>query len=289
MLFIVPAILLSILLLLLFRVFPSRGVNSFSAILFNYLFAALSGYILSGKELFSVAASIGNGLYYAIPLGALFLAVFYLISQTTQKVSVSAAAVANKMSVILPFLFSLIALQQEMKFHMILGIILALVSVYLTSQKKEQAHEHSLWLPALVFLGSGSIDTSLNAASAWLLKGNAQSAVFSMVIFLSAFCFGALLLLAGAISGKLNWKEFLSLKNVFAGLLLGVPNYFSIYFIFLALDSKILTSSQLFPVLNVANVALSALSAWIFFKEKLQPVHLAGIGLAILSIFLLAI
>jgi drug/metabolite transporter (DMT)-like permease len=286
MIFIVLAIVLGLLVLILFKTFPNYKVNTFAAILYNYVFAAVTGFLLSNKDDFSVTVQEKEYLF-AIPLGLLFITVFYLISQTAQKVGISVASVANKMSVIMTVLFSVLILHQQLNSFMIVGIICALFSVYLTCIKKEK-QSGSFFLPFLLFLGSGAIDTSLNAANAFFIRNNEQSAVFTTLIFSSALVFGICALLISSLKGKMSAKEFFLPKNIFAGFCLGVPNYFSIYFIFLALDSKLLNSAQLFPVLNVANVALAALTAHFIFKEKLSKMNVAGILLAILAIILLS-
>ena len=63
---------------------------------------------------------------------------------------------------------------------------------------------------------------------------------------------------------------------------------FSIFFIFKSLESNALSSAQLFPVLNLSNVALSALVAWLIFKEKISILNFAGIILAVISILLIS-
>jgi drug/metabolite transporter (DMT)-like permease len=286
MIFIVLAIILGLLVLILFKTFPKYKVNTFAAILYNYVFAAITGFLLSTKDSFSIITQQKEYLF-ALPLGLLFIAVFYLISQTAQKVGISVASVANKMSVIMTVFFSVLVLHQTLNGYMYAGIICALFSVYLTCVK-EEIRSGSFLLPFLLFLGSGAIDTSLNAANAFFIRNNEQSAVFTTLIFISAFGFGICAVIISALTGKMSAKEFFLPKNIFAGFCLGVPNYFSIYFIFLALDSKLLNSAQLFPVLNVANVTLSALTAHFIFKEKLSKMNVIGISLAILSIVLLS-
>ncbi len=79
------------------------------------------------------------------------------------------------------------------------------------------------------------------------------------------------------------------LKSVAAGIILGVPNYFSIFFIIKALETNILKSAQLFPVLNISNVVLTALVGLLAFKEKLNLLNVIGVLLAIISILLIAL
>jgi uncharacterized membrane protein len=49
------------------------------------------------------------------------------------------------------------------------------------------------------------------------------------------------------------------------------------------------SSSVIFPVNNMGIVLLSALLAWIVFKEKLSPVNWTGIVLSVVAIIMIAI
>lgn len=78
-------------------------------------------------------------------------------------------------------------------------------------------------------------------------------------------------------------------KNLIGGIALGVPNYFSVYFLVEALRSDILESSGVFTVNNVAIVMTSTMLGISLFKEKLLRKNWIGIGLAVLSILFIAL
>ena len=75
-------------------------------------------------------------------------------------------------------------------------------------------------------------------------------------------------------------------KNIIAGICLGIPNYFSIYFLIQALRNENLDSSTVFITNNVAILLLSTIIGVLFFKEKLIQKNWLGIILAIISILL---
>src|SRR5690606_31458422 len=109
--------------------------------------------------------------------------------------------------------------------------------------------------------------------------------IFSATIFAAAASLGILLLIVHAIQGKFQFK----FKNILAGIVLGVPNYFSVYFLVQALRSGIFESSGIFTVNNVAIVMFSTLLGILLFKEKLLPKNWIGIALAVLGILLIAL
>jgi drug/metabolite transporter (DMT)-like permease len=290
MLYISATIVISVFLLILFKLFTVYNVNSFVAIIVNYIAACITG-ILFLDIPFNFTLFSSNWLPVAIPLGALFIFIFYLISQTAQKISIATASVANKMSVVIPVLFSVLYLREPFSLLKTFGVILALIAVYLSSQKNASASwsKKLLWLPALVFIGSGAIDTTLNLANSFLIKTKNDSALFTICTFMSAFCFGMLALGYQFLTQKTKLNEAMNLKNIVGGLLLGIPNYFSIYFIFKSLETNLLSSAQLFPVLNLCNVALAAITGWLIFKEKLSITNVTGIVLALISIIIISL
>lgn len=290
MLYIISTIVISVFLLVIFKLFQKYNVNSFIAIIVNYVAATITGILFLNVPVTLTEVVQSQWFALTIPLGLIFISIFYLISQTAQKISISTASVANKMSVVIPVMFSVFYLHESLSLVKICGIVMALLAVYLSAHSggNNPQLKKLIWLPVLVFIGSGLIDTTLNLANAFYIKTKDDSALFSICTFLSAFCIGILIIIYQLFSKKLHVKELLNIKNIGGGILLGVPNYFSIYFIFKSLDTKLLSSAQLFPVLNLCNVALAAVIGWLLFKEKLSAFNIAGILLALVSIILIA-
>lgn len=291
MFYIVLTILFSVFLLIVFKLFQKYEVNTFAAIIINYFTAAVTGILFLETEYNFKDVLHANWLTICIPLGLLFITIFYLISQTAQRISISTASVANKMSVAMPILFSVIFLNQHLSILKIIGVILALVAVYFSTKtiKSEKASSKLVWLPIAVFFGSGLIDIAINAANAFYITSPNDSALFSITTFLSAFCFGLIILLFQFfVTKKQIFQSVFKLKNIIGGIALGIPNYFSIYFIFKSLHSHVLDSAQLFPILNLSNVALSAIVAWLLFKEKLSSINIIGIFMAVIAIILIS-
>jgi drug/metabolite transporter (DMT)-like permease len=292
MIYIVLTVLTSVFLLSLFKLFSRFRVNTFHAIVVNYFTAAVTGIIFSEGSFSFAGAQTSGWIFLCIPLGFLFIAVFYLISLTTQRISISAASVANKMSVVMPVMFSIFIIGDKFTFLKFIGIILALIAVYLTTRvRKEEKPDTTAqwWLPVLVFIGSGCIDISINAAKQYYLKSLHDEELFTVFTFGSAFFVGALLLFFQLLSSKTAEVSKTSVVHSFiGGIILGIPNYFSIFFIIKALDSDVLSSLELFPVLNISNVVLSAMIGVLLFKERLSAMNGFGIALAIASIALVS-
>lgn len=277
----------STLIFIIFKLFDRFKINTLQAIVFNYFTACLCGFVAYKGDISISRLSESPWFIFTIGLGVLFIAIFNLMAITTQRSGLSVVSVATKMSFVIPVVFGLWYYKESLGILKTLGILLALVAVYLASIKKTkglQIDKRNLIFPILVFLGSGIIDTSLKYLEDTYVAKNDVS-IFSSTIFGAAAVSGVLLLIVQRIRGKLTFQY----KNVIAGICLGVPNYFSVYFLVQALRSDILESSGIFTVINVAVVMTSTFAGILLFSEKLSIRNWLGIVMAIASILLVAL
>lgn len=195
----------------------------------------------------------------------------------------------------MPVLFSVLILKDAITLIKITGIVLALVALYVSSYSKSASgvtNKQYIFLPVLVFFGSGLIDVGLNAAKAFYIRTGQDSEMFTTSAFAIAFVIGFCIIMINLfryIKTKNYILPFLEVKSIAGGILLGIPNYFSIFFIIKALEAEIVSSAQLFPILNISNVILSALTGYLFFKEKLSSRNMIGILIALLAIVLITL
>ena len=287
MIYLLLSILASTLIFITFKLFERFNINILQAIVVNYVIAFTTGIIAyNGSVTISQLPNI-DWFYYTLALGALFIIVFNLMAITTQRSGLSVVSVATKMSVVIPVLFGLFYYNESLGALKLIGIGLALVAVYLSSIKTKKGiniDRKLILLPILVFIGSGVIDTSIKFLEDTYVAQN-DVPLFSAIIFLAAAIIGVFSLIFQAVKGKFKF-EF---KNIIAGICLGIPNYFSIYFLVKTLRSDILDSSGIFTINNVAIVTLSTLAGIVLFREKLLPKNWLGIILAITSIILIAL
>lgn len=268
---------------LVFKWFSVFKVNKIQAILVNYLVCFSIGFILSGD--FNLLKIIGSDWFkYCIILGSLFVAIFLSMAMTTEKYGVSVNAVSAKMSVIIPVLFAYVYNSERLTIQFVVGILLSLLSIYLITKKKQIIiPKKYIYLPIIVFLGSGTIDTSLK-----LLELNYSNDIsintISYSIFLGAFLVGTTFY---TIKNQFNFSNW-SIRNIISGIILGIPNYFSIYFLLTAIKSFSLKSAFVFGINNIGIVLLSTLLSVIIFKEKLTLINKFGVLISVLSIILIA-
>lgn len=286
MIYLLLSIFSSTIIFVVFRLFKKFGVNTLQAIIVNYFVACAVGYFgfIENKDFTKVPQE--GWFLGTLILGFLFITVFNLAAITTQKSGLSVVAVASKMSVAIPVFCGIFLYNESTGIGKIVGIGLALVAVYLTSIKSDKGiniQPKNLIFPLLVFFGSGIIDTSIKYLEATYVS-KTDVGLFSSAIFASAGVIGIVILIFQGITGKLK----LSLKNFIGGIVLGIPNYFSIYFLVMALRSNGFDSSTIFTLNNVAIVAFSTIAGILLFKERLIRQNWIGLALAVISIILVA-
>lgn len=280
------SILSSSLIFVIFKLFATYRIQTLFGIIVNYITACMVGILFyDGSVRFSELPA-RPWFPGTVMLGALFILVFNLMARTSQKMGVSVASVATKMSLAIPVLLGVALYNEHLGTVKVIGILMALAAVYFSSVKKNRGviSRRNLVLPSLVFLGSGVIDGSIKFMQATSL-GPEEFPLFSATVFAAAASTGFLIILVRAFKEPMRWNP----RNLIGGICLGIPNFFSIYFLLRALQNDILNSASIFTINNVAIVMLSTLLGILLFKEQLSLTNWSGIVLAITSIFLVAL
>lgn len=275
---------------LAFRSFTKFKINTFPAIVTNYLVCVITGSLYIGfGHIKSSIAFTEPWFISASALGLLFVSTFYLMALTTQLRGVAVATVASKMSLAIPVLFSLFILKigtSALGSWNYIGIIVAFIAIFLVSKKKASVELQAslsirhIALPFIVFFMSGALDTWLNYASHYLIEENTEG-VYPIVTFGSAFLIGSVVILVRKIK--------VTRKDILGGLYLGIPNYFAIYFQIKALSAFDNNGALLYPLLNIGIIISSTFLAVLIFKEFPSKLNFIGILLAIVALILISL
>jgi len=285
MLYLFLSIFISTLFGISFKIISINNIKSFQAIVINYLVAGSLGFITTSSDVTPLTIFDQKWIWLGIGLGIVFVSSLFVIAETTAKSGISVAQVANRMAVVIPISVAILYYSDALTLPKVIGIVLALISVYLVSHKKEEGIvKQKLWwlFPLIIFICSGIIDSSINFAQHFLLNETDFDAFLS-TIFMTAFVFGFIVLLYQLCIQK---QEF-QIKAIPAGIILGVINFGTMYFIIKALNSGIMEPSVLFPINNLSILTLSTVISVLVFKEKLSRKNWLGIGLSLLAILIL--
>ncbi len=283
MIYLLLGILSSTLIVVLFKTMAKKDIKLLPVIVFNYFIATALGLLLNSVELNFVKIIESDWFVGAIFIGALFIIGFFLIGYATQKIGISITTISNKMSVVVPILFSIIYFNEDLNLLKIIGIILAVIAIILSSfkkQKKDPISPKYIYLPIFLFLTIGTMDSLVKLSQSKF--DEATIPVFTAVTFGIAGIIGIVI----SLFSRTGFKNYFNKRTISHGVLLGLLNYGSLYFVVSALTFSGLDSSIVFGINNIGIIVLSIIVAFTFFKEKIKPINWIGIVISIIAIII---
>jgi drug/metabolite transporter (DMT)-like permease len=197
-------------------------------------------------------------------------------------------SVAMKLGVLFPVLIGVFCYHEAFSSLNFIGLAIGFISIFFINKPNESTDKvlskSVILLPIVVWVGSGICDSSVQ----YLQKQfpiPCSNGLFSFIAFSSAFISSMFFI----IYKKMAWDW----RSIVGGICLGIPNYFSIYFLVKALKSMQneyeMTSSNLFMINNLTIVICSVFLGIIFFKERLNKYNIFGICLSLLALIFISI
>jgi len=280
--YLILSILLSTTIIITFRLFNNYKISILQAITVNYLVASGFGFMSEAGSFDIAALPNQTWFYFAIIMGLSLIVSFNLFALSAQKAGVAVTAISSRMSVVIPVILGFLIFGDAAGIIKIAGIIIGLAAFYLTSKKEKniKINKSYLFLPVLLFVAVGTNDSLMKAAEHFYLT--TDFVPFLATSFGFALIFGLFVFIYKSVKQKNRFE----IKNVIAGIILGLLNWYSTLFVLKGLDAYQVT--VFIPLYNVGVVALASLAGFLIFKEKLSKTNIAGILLAIIAIVLIA-
>ena len=287
-LYLLLSIISSTFLLIILKSFIKWKVETLHGIIINYWTAASFSFLLSPGENYAQLPALKPIWFVSLGIGFLFIVVFYITAKTAQKTGVAVASVASKMSMVIPITAGLFLYNESMGLQKMIGILIAIPAVILasngSSMKVNQKFKMTdAGLPILLFFGAGLVDTAIKYAQHHFMNDDNRQVVI-MSIFASAGLFGILRLLFEI----LILKKKLSWISIGGGILLGITNYLSLFFLLRCLESPGTESSTVFAYVNIGVVISSFFAGLLVFHEKPERNTIIGVALTLVAIVILS-
>lgn len=292
MLYLIGSIILTSYLTLSFKVTQQHNLPDIQVLFFVSIFSALTCLAINSSSVVLLAQEAGKQwLGWSAVIGFLFILLYILIALATQKVGVAIAAASNRLSLIIPFIFSILYYDEKATDGKIIGIgiiLIAVVMICLPPNRKTFTSKNidllQIILPALIFIGSGLRDTLVKYVQQQYLEEWNQ---FHFLFF--SFAWAAIFGLLYMVIRMATHKERFDKKSIIAGIVVGSPAYFSFWCMITFLKKYEGQSGSVIPIHNMAIVILTTLIAVLLFKEKLSLTNWLGIGLSMIGILLIAL
>jgi len=276
MIYLILAVVSSMLVSVCMRLSGGRAKNNISMLAVNYAMCCAMSLLYVGSVSFLPAAE-GFGFAAALGLvsGAMYLGSFMLLQWNIRVNGVVLPATFMKLGVIVPTLTSILAFGEAPRAAQIAGILLAIVAILLIQLEKGGGRAKNALGLVILLLAGGSTDV---LSKIYEEMGNAQlSDQYLLITFVVALVLCALL--------AVYKKQKLAVSDVFFGLLVGVPNYFSARFLLLSLGA--VPAVIAYPTYSVGTIVCVTLVGRAFFKERLSRRQIAAMGVILAALVLL--
>lgn len=283
MIFLWISILCSTLIYLTFKLRKPFNANLSGMIIINYLVATILGFSIHQNPISLSKIVLAEWFPLAALIGLLFVVMFLLIGWSSEKAGIAVTSIATRMSMVIPILFSMFLFDEVINVSKIVKISIAFIAVVLAIYHQPEKNTKPVYafLPLILFIGSGSVDTLVKAAQHLFIPVN------EIEIFSSSLFGISLIASLGLFFTKKKEEHFFTRNSLIMGVLLGFFNFGSLFFLINALNKSGLESSLVFGINNLTIVCLSLVLGYFFFKEKLTRINWMGIILSIICIILL--
>lgn len=276
MIYLILAVLSSMLVSVTMRISEGRAKNKLSMLAVNYLMCALLSGALMEDPVFRIASEgVGVTLLLGLVSGALYLAGFLLLQWNIPVNGVALPATFMRLGVLVPTLMSVFVFGETPGAAQIAGIIAAIMAILLIQlDKGRDKVRHGAGLLLLLLCG-GTAD-----AMAKVFEEIGNPALNDHYLLIT---FALAMLLCIALC--LYKKQSLALRDVGYGMLIGIPNYFSARFLLLSLAH--VPAVVAYPSYSVATIVLVTLAGRVFFKERLSRRQIAALAIILVALALL--
>ena len=270
------AICSSVAISLIMRLSSNKVQNNISMLSMNYLTCMLLGACFSGAgNLMPRDPALGWVVAVSIFNGFLYLAGFIAFQTSVRKNGMVLSALFMKLGLLVPMVLSVFLFREIPGGAQIVGFVLALGAIFLMNLQKDAAVSASFWGLLSVLILGGSAD-AMSKVFEELGPGH-LSQQFLMYTFLSAF-----LMSLGVVRSK---GQKFGKWEIFFGILIGIPNFFSAKFLLGALGW--LDAVIVYPTYSVASLLMITLVGVFLFREKLTARQWIGLGIILPALALL--
>lgn len=264
-----------------------KELDTTQMIIWNYPIAILlTGYFY--KPVWTGFFSWDSPWIIYLIMSFLLPGLFLLLSKSLKYSGLVVTEVAQRISLIISLLAAFLIFNEQIVNSSLIGIGIGFFSViccinWSNVKEGEYATQSRLKnvFPLTVFFGYGIVDILFKKISQLTVVPYTTS---MLVVFMGAGLVSFIFYLF-----QLQRKKMLfSSRSTYLGLVLGVFNFMNILFYMKAHRALPDQPSLVFTGMNIGVIALGVLIGKLFFKEKLTPLKMAGVGLAILAVLIIA-
>ena len=271
------AIVSSALVSIVMRLSERRVRGTVSMLAVNYFMCLFLAATYTGVEnLFPDQPGLVQTVGLGAINGALYLLGFVLLQISVKKNGVVLSATFMKLGLLVPLVVSVVFFGELPKPAQIVGACIAVAAIILINFEKEDSELGvQAGLLLLLLLAGGGGDAMSKVFEE--LGNGALSEQFLLYTFLFALLFCLALVL--------HRREKPGKADLFFGLLIGIPNYFSARFLLKSLEH--LAAVIVYPTYSVATIVVVTMAGVCFFRERLKKRQWVAVAAILVALALL--
>lgn len=280
MIYLILAITCSLIISVIMRTTEKHVKNEMAMFMSNYAICiglALS-YIEDKTQLMALSSTGGTlTLILGIISGILYLGNFVLLKFNMACNGIVMSSTFMKLGIIVPTIMAVVVFHEVPTWNQVAGLFIAICAILLINLEKDSLSEgkKKTWL-LILLLTSGITESMSNIFDK--LGNTDHSDAYLLITFGTAFILAIILSIK---EGKIYPKD------IFFGILIGIPNYFFARFLLLALGS--IDAVVVYPTYSVAGIILTAIVGVVAFRETLSKRKLCALGLILFALVFLNI
>lgn len=235
-------------------------------LLVNYGVCSLLAVLFTEKsQLFPQIEGLKMALLLGGISGGLYFSGFMLFQRNISRNGMVLATTFMKLGVLVPAVLSLVIFKEQPRIIQILGVIIAVATIaWMYFEKDGNRAEDKAGLIFLMLIGGfadfmGKMFEQLSNEG--LRNQYLVYTFMSALIFCTAF--------------SLKKGNVIRKEELFFGILLGIPNYFSVRCLLLSLRE--LSAIVVYPTYSAGTVVLVCLTGMVLFKERLNLKQKTGV------------
>ncbi|WP_010111513.1 DMT family transporter [Acinetobacter sp. P8-3-8] len=275
------AALCSVLVSILLKFAKNKGFDALQMIAWNYAIASILSYLWFKPDLTHISVS-ATPWWLIVVLGMVLPSIFLCLAKSLQTAGILKTEIAQRLSVVLSLLTAYFLFQEQFSQLKIIGVVLGIIAVLClifsqSGASKTTLNRNGMFFLLSVWVGYAIVDILLKYTTSLGL----QFPVILTLMFICAFILSIVYLLIQ----KAQW----SIKNIIAGLLLGLLNFANIA---LYVKAHILLKDSpaiVFAGMNILVVLFGVIAGLFIFKEKLNNMTVLGLVLGLAGVMCLAL
>ncbi len=287
MIYLILAVLCSASMALALRISEEFSDNRYGILFGNYLTCLVIAFLLLPEKHLFPAGSRTAILAGAVN-GIIFLATLVLMQRSIEKNGAVLSSAFAKLGIMLPVLGSIVFLGEKPTLLQIVGMILVAAAILVINLEKERGgrrrHGFRVLLIAL-FFSSGMAD---GMSKVFEHIGERQfDALFLFYTFLFAELLTVILLIREQGGRRRRRGSGLSPAELIAGIIVGIPNYFSTLLLLAAVTR--LPAYVAYPCYSVGTILVVSFVSVVILRDRMTNRQMAGCGLILAALVLLNI